>query len=137
MNNPITVQANITAPVEKVWDYFNNPKHIIHWNAAQESWHCPAAKNEVTVGGSFSYTMATRDGRMQFDFIGVYDEVVLLQKLAITLGDDRKMLVTFTINGTTTTITEIFEPENENPIELQQQGWQAILDNFKSYVETN
>ena len=45
------------------------------------------------------------------------------------------MLVTFEMTDATTIITEKFEPEKENPVEMQQAGWQMILDNFKSYVE--
>ncbi|CCI86446.1 hypothetical protein [Lactobacillus gigeriorum] len=32
-------------------------------------------------------------------------------------------------------IKEKFDPKKENPIEIQRQGWQAILNHFKEYVE--
>ena len=81
--------------------------------------------------------MAAKDGSFGFDFGGVYDEVVLHQKIAYTLGDNRKVDITFSSNGNETEVVESFEAETENSVELQRGGWQAILDNFKKYVEAN
>jgi len=131
----ITVQANIQAPVEKVWKYFTNPLHIVNWNFAMSEWHCPSATNHLEVGGEFHYTMAARDNSMSFDFWGTYQKIEKEKNIEILLGDGRSMLVTFEMTDATTIITEKFEPENENPVEMQQTGWQMILDNFKSYVE--
>jgi len=131
----ITVQANIQAPVEKVWKYFTNPLHIVNWNFAMSEWHCPSATNQLEVGGEFHYTMAARDNSMSFDFWGTYQKIEKEKNIDILLGDGRSMLVTFEMTDATTIITEKFEPENENPVEMQQTGWQMILDNFKSYVE--
>jgi uncharacterized protein YndB with AHSA1/START domain len=131
----ITVQANIQAPVEKVWEYFTNPQHVINWNFAMPEWHCPSATNQLEVGGEFHYTMAARDNSMSFDFWGTYQKIEKEKNIEILLGDGRSMLVTFEMTDATTIITEKFEPENENPVEMQQTGWQMILDNFKSYVE--
>jgi len=131
----ITVQANIQAPVEKVWKYFTNPLHIVNWNFAMSEWHCPSATNQLEVGGEFHYTMAARDNSMSFDFWGTYQKIEKEKNIEILLGDGRSMLVTFEMTDATTIITEKFEPENENPVEMQQTGWQMILDNFKSYVE--
>jgi uncharacterized protein YndB with AHSA1/START domain len=81
--------------------------------------------------------MAAKDGSMEFDFAGVYDEVVTHQKIAYTMSDGRRVEITFSSNGDETKVVEKFEAEAENPIEMQQGGWQAILDNFKKYVESN
>jgi uncharacterized protein YndB with AHSA1/START domain len=131
----ITVQSNIKAPVQKVWEFFTNPQHVINWNFAMPEWHCPSATNQLEVGGEFHYTMAARDNSMSFDFWGTYQKIEKEKNIQILLGDGRSMLVTFEMTDATTIITEKFEPENENPVEMQQTGWQMILDNFKSYVE--
>ena len=131
----ITVQSNIQAPVQKVWDSFTNPQHVINWNFAMPEWHCPSATNQLEVGGEFHYTMAARDNSMSFDFWGTYKKIEIEKNIEILLGDGRKMKVTFESSDTGTIVTEEFEPEQENPEEMQQAGWQMILDNFKNYIE--
>jgi uncharacterized protein YndB with AHSA1/START domain len=131
----ITVQSNIQAPIQKVWDFFTNPQHVINWNFAMPEWHCPSATNQLEVGGEFHYTMSARDNSMSFDFWGTYQKIEKEKNIEILLGDGRSMLVTFEMTDATTIVTEKFEPENENPVEMQQAGWQMILDNFKRYVE--
>ena len=131
----ITVQSNIQAPVQKVWEYFTNPQHVINWNFAMPEWHCPSATNQLEVGGEFHYTMSARDNSMSFDFWGTYQKIEKEKNIQILLGDGRSMLVTFEMTDISTIITEKFEPEKENPVELQEAGWQIILDNFKRYIE--
>lgn len=133
----ITVKATIEAPVAKVWDGWNNPEHITQWCSANDEWHTPWAKNDLRVGGSFTSRMEARDGSMGFDFGGVYDAVNLQQYIAYTMGDGRKVNIKFIANGNSTEVIESFDPETENPREMQQAGWQAILDNFKKYIETH
>jgi uncharacterized protein YndB with AHSA1/START domain len=134
-NIAITVSAIIDAPVKKVWKYWADPKHIIHWNNASPDWHTPRAENDLRVGGRFLSRMEARDGSIGFDFSGKYTKIEQQKLIELTLGDDRKVQVRFDANGNKTTVTEVFEAEHENPVELQQAGWQAILDNFKKYVE--
>jgi uncharacterized protein YndB with AHSA1/START domain len=131
----ITVRANINVPVEKVWNYWTDPKHIVHWNNASEDWYTPRAENDLRVGGKFSARMEARDGSDGFDFAGEYDSVVLLKQIRYTMGDGRTVRVTFDSDGETTRVTEIIETESHNPLDIQQKGWQAILNNFKRYVE--
>ncbi len=133
----ITIAATINAPVEKVWSFWTSPEHITQWNHASDDWHTTSATNDLRVGGAFTSHMAAKDGSFGFDFGGVYDEVVTHQKIAYTLGDDRKVEITFSSNGNETEVVESFEAEIENAVELQRGGWQAILDNFKKYVEAN
>lgn len=133
----ITVEATINAPVEKVWKLWNEPQHITKWCAASDDWHAPKADNDVRVGGKFSTTMAAKDGSFSFDFGGVYTKVENNKVIEYTMGDDRKVWITFSDNGNSTKIVEIFEAESQNPIEMQQGGWQAILNNFKKYTEAN
>lgn len=131
----ITVTAAVNAPVDKVWDCFTLPEHITQWNFAIPEWHCPSATNDLRTGGRFSFRMEARDGSMGFDFSGVYTEVRTGQHIAYTMDDDRKATVDFTSGSGGTAVTTRFEAESQNPIEMQQGGWQAILDNFKRYAE--
>ena len=133
----LTVTATINAPVAKVWEYWTLPEHITQWCFASDDWHAPKATNDVSVGGNFSTTMAAKDGSFSFDFGGVYTEVRDNEVIAYTMGDGRVARVIFTANGNTTDIAETFEAETINPAEMQQGGWQAILNNFKKYVEAN
>ena len=131
----ITVETTAHAPIEKVWQAWTNPEDIMGWNFASDDWHTPHAINDLRVGGSFSSTMAAKDGSFSFDFGGIYDEVVLHKVISYSLADGRRVKILFTDNGDETLISETFDAENENPVEMQQAGWQAILNNFKKYVE--
>lgn len=133
----IIVESPINEPVEKVWEAYTNPKHIVKWNYASPDWKCPRAENDVREGGGFSSRMEAKDGSAGFDFTGTYTHVVPLEKIAYTMGDGRMATVEFVPIGNSTHLKISFDPEHENPIELQQQGWQAILMNFKEYVENN
>ncbi len=133
----ITVNAIISSDVKKVWDYYTSPKHITKWNFASDDWHCPAAETDLRVGGKMQSRMEAKDGSFGFDFIVVLDEVVAYKSLAYTMEDGRKATITFEQNQDKTDVEVTFDAENENPIELQRGGWQAILNNFKSYAETN
>ncbi len=133
----INVEATIKAPVEKVWQFWTLPEHITKWNNASPDWHTPKAENDLRVGGKFLSRMEAKDGSMGFDFWGIYDAVKTNELLESTLGDGRKLKVIFTANGNETKVVENFEPESENPVEMQRGGWQGILDNFKKYVEEN
>lgn len=131
----ITVESIIDAPVEKVWEYWTRLQHITKWNNASDDWHTPRAENDLRVGGSFVSRMEAKDGSMGFDFGGTYDAVKPNEYIEYTIADGRKVKVNFTSTGNKTIVVENFEAEDENPIELQRGGWQAILDNFKKYTE--
>jgi len=131
----ITVKIIVDAPVEKVWEYWTEPEHIKKWNNASEDWHTPFAENNLSVGGKFLSRMEAKDGSFGFDFWDIYDEVKLYEVIDYTLGDERKVKITFDRGENYTEVTESFEAESINSIELQQAGWQAILDNFKKYTE--
>jgi uncharacterized protein YndB with AHSA1/START domain len=132
----IKIEALVNAPVEKVWDTFNNPEHVTKWNHASDDWHSPRAENDLRVGGKFNYRMEAKDGSGGFDFEGVYTEVVLNEKISYEMSDGRKVDVVFENLGEQTKIATAFDPEAQNPAEFQKQGWQAILDNFKKYTES-
>lgn len=131
----ITVENTINAPVEKVWETWTKPEHITQWCNASDDWHAPKAENDVRVGGSFNTRMEAKDGSFGFDFGGVYDAVRNNEYIEYTMGDGRKVQISFTPQGNETKLVESFEAESENPIEMQKGGWQAILNNFKKYTE--
>ncbi len=131
----ITVTACVKGNIEKVWDCWNNPTHITKWCQASSDWHAPHAEVDLRKGGSFKTTMASKDGCNSFDFVGVYDQINHLKSINYTIGDGRKVYITFNQIGDSIEIAETFEPENIHSAELQQAGWQAILDSFKNYVE--
>ena len=133
----ITVENTIDAPVAKVWKFWTKPEHIIKWCNASDDWHTPRAENDLKVGGKFTSRMEAKDGSMGFDFGGVYDAVRTNEYIEYTLGDDRKVKINFSAQGNKTKVVESFEAENTHSIEMQQGGWQAILDNFKKYTEAN
>jgi uncharacterized protein YndB with AHSA1/START domain len=132
----ITVEATVKAPLEKVWKCWTEPEHVKQWNNANDEWHTPSAQNDLRKGGSFVYRMEAKDQSFGFDFGGTYDEVREHKQIAFTIGDGRKVNVDFSSNNNSETkVTETFEAESQNPIEMQRGGWQAILDNFKKYTE--
>ncbi|MEY2639783.1 MAG: hypothetical protein RIR90_1265 [Bacteroidota bacterium] len=137
MTTLISVEVTINANVETVWEKFTKPEHIVQWNAASADWHTPSASNDLTPGGRFNYRMEARDGSMGFDLGGVYEVVITNDRLRYRLDDNRlvHVLMVPEADNTQTRLVEMFETETQNPPELQKQGWQAILNNFKQYVE--
>ncbi|MES2621730.1 MAG: SRPBCC family protein [Bacteroidota bacterium] len=133
----ITVEAVVNAPVEKVWKAWTSPEDIVKWNTASDDWHTTRADNDLRVGGKFTSRMEAKDGSVGFDFWGTHNEIKPNEMISSAMGDGRKMRVTFIPEGGSTKVVETFEAENENTIELQEGGWQAILNNFKKYVEAN
>lgn len=131
----ITVSSEINAPVDKVWKAWTTPEDIMQWNYASDDWHCPAATIDLTSGGKLSATMAAKDGSFSFDFWAVYDEIKNHEHIYATMGDGRTWKTYFKATGDKTIITERFEAEGQNTLELQQGGWQAILNNFKKHTE--
>ena len=132
----ITVSVEVRAPLETVWRKWTSPEDVKAWNSASDDWHTPAAENYLRPGGTFCYRMAAKDGGFGFDFSGTYDEVSPGSRIAYTLGDGRKVSVTFGPIEDGVRIIETFDAEASNPLSLQQAGWQAILDRFKRYAES-
>lgn len=133
----ITVGTTISANKEKVWDYWTIPEHITKWNFADPSWQCPRAENDLRVGGKYFARMEAKDGSFGFDFEAVYDEIVDQSKITYTMSDGRQATTIFeTIDGNKTKVITTFDPDKQNPLEMQKGGWQAIINNFKEYVET-
>lgn len=131
----IMVQTTVNAPLAATWESWTTPEDIIKWNAASEDWHTTKAENYPKTGGHFSSRMEAKDGSMGFDFEGVYDLVVDQKLIEYSMPDGRKVSITFETDGNTTTVVETFDAENTHPVDMQQMGWQAIMDNFKKHTE--
>lgn len=132
----ITVSTLINADLNTTWNTYTEPEHIVHWNFASEDWCCPKAENDLQVGGVYFGRMEAKDGSFGFDFKAIYEAVIPQEKLSYKMEDGRRAHILFSpkTNGIEVSIT--FDAETENPIELQQNGWQAILNQFKRYTES-
>lgn len=131
----IKVETIVPAPVEQVWNAFTTPTDIVHWNFASDDWHCPSAEVDLRVGGVHKARMEAKDGSFGFEFEGVYEEVTQHSAITLAMCDGRKARTTFEPVGSSTRVATEFDAETENSIEMQRDGWQAILDNFRRHVE--
>jgi uncharacterized protein YndB with AHSA1/START domain len=136
-STPITVETTVDAPIDAVWACWTEPEHIMQWNSASDDWHTPSATNDLREGGTFTSRMEAKDGSVGFDFGGTYTKVMEYKQIDYTMDDGRKVSVTFDGHGGHTHITETFDPESENSVEMQRAGWQSILDNFKKHAESH
>lgn len=134
----ITIEANVKAPVEKVYNVWTSPADIVKWSTPSPEWHTPRAEHDLSEGGKFNYRMEAKDGSFGFDFGGVFDTLKKNELIEYTIGDGRKVEIHFNKKGANEThIVQTFEAEGQNPVEMQRAGWQAILDSFKNYTENN
>ena len=131
----IKVEVLVDATLSNAWECWTSPDHITRWYAASDDWHTPRATNDVKVGGSFNFRMEARNTSAGFDFLGSYTAVSPQEHLHCLLGDGRHVDIRFLPEANQVRIVEEFETEATNPPEIQRKGWQAILDNFKKYVE--
>lgn len=136
MNAPkITISTTASAPLERVWRAFTTPTDITQWNFASDDWCCPHAFADLRVGGAYKVRMEAKDGSFGFDLEAHYEEVDPLKAVTLVLSDGRKARTTFEVSGSGTKVTTQFDAENQNPVEMQRDGWQAILENFRRHVE--
>jgi len=130
----ITVECAVNAPLAKVWKAYTTPEDIVQWNAASDDWHTTKATVDLRAGGEFSSRMEAKDGSFGFDFAGVYTTVIPEALVEYAFGD-RNCAVEFVPNGDAVTVRVSFDPETQNPVERQREGWMAILTNFAKYIE--
>lgn len=131
----IKISSTIGSGIEKVWECWVLPEHITQWNFASDDWCCPKAENDLRVGGRYLARMEAKDGSFGFDFEAIYDEVEPMKKISYVMTDGRRAITNFESLGNEVKLTTEFDSEDQNPIDMQRDGWQAILDNFKKYVE--
>ena len=130
----ITVEAVVNAPIAKVWTAYTSPEDIKQWNAASDDWHTTTSTVDLRVGGAFTSRMEAQDGSFGFDFAGTYTKIVRHELLEFSFGD-RACVVEFVSGASGVTLRVTFDAESENPVDMQRQGWQAILNNFAKYAE--
>lgn len=135
-NNAITIETVVNAPIDRVWECWNAPSHIVKWAFAQDDWEAPEAENDLRIGGTFKIVMAAKDKSSSFDFTGTYVAVKQNEFIEYDMDDGRHVKIVFVETPEGVKVIETFDPENENSEELQRSGWQAILDNFKKYAES-
>lgn len=133
----ITVEVNVNADCQKTWNCYTQPEHITQWNFAADTWCCPRAENDLKAGGKYYARMEAKDGSFGFDFEATYDEVINEKKIAYTISDGRQATTLFEHKNGTTRVIITFDAENTNPVDMQRDGWLAILNSFKRYTETN
>jgi len=132
----ITVETVVNAPLRQVWDAWNDPAAIVRWNAASDDWHTTRSTVDLREGGMFTSRMEAKDGSAGFDFGGTYTRIVPRQRIDYVLGDGREVEVRFEERADGVVVTNTFDAETTNSPELQRQGWQAILDSFGRYVDS-
>jgi uncharacterized protein YndB with AHSA1/START domain len=136
----ITIKLSINAKKQKVWDYYTKPVHITKWNFANSNWHCPSAKNDMQIGGKYQARMEAKDKSFGFNFEAIYTKINQGNNFTYVMADQREVNVHFNqdpINSNLTNLIVEFDAEQQNSIEVQREGWQSILNNFKNYVENN
>ncbi|MGJ5642014.1 SRPBCC domain-containing protein [Formosa sp. S-31] len=131
----ITIQSLISGDKKNIWNYYTAPEHIINWNFASPDWCCPYAENDLKIGGTYKARMEAKDGSQGFDFICTYRKLIPEESFCYVMENSREVTVDFHRVDKQTQVTITFDPETEHDLELQRQGWQAILNNFKSYAE--
>lgn len=133
----ISVQTIINAPIAKVWELWTLPKHIVKWNYPSEDWQTTAAENDLKINGKFKYSMQAKDESVAFDFEGMYTDVKVFSLIEYKLFDNRTGTIRFEENNSSVKLTELFEPNSQDSEDMQKEWCQAVIDNFKSYVELN
>lgn len=133
----ITIEATVNTNIQTAWNSYTQPEHITQWNFADDSWHCPSAENDLKVGGKMKSRMEAKDGSFRFDFEGIYDVVEDKKRLVYHLEDGRVVETIFADQGNSVLVTTTFDAETQNPIEMQRDGWQAILNNYKKHTENS
>lgn len=134
-SDSISIQALVSVSPSNAWDYYTKPEHIVNWNFASDDWQCPSASNDMRVGGKYIARMEAKDGSWGFDFELIYNAITPGESFTYTMEDGREVQVTFRNHEQKTEVTVTFDPETQNPVEMQRGGWQAILDNYKKYAE--
>lgn len=133
----VKVEVEVSQTIDRVWQFWVEPSHIKKWNFAAESWECPEASNNLEVNGRFKVRMSAKDKSSGFDFEGTYTNIEKFKLIEYKMDDGREVRIEFEDLGSFVRVSEFFDPETVNSIDIQKQGWQAILDNFKKYCEGN
>ena len=136
MAHMITFEGDISASRQHVYDAFLAPEGLRQWHRASDDWSTPHAETDPQVGGRFNIGYGDPTGEHSFDFTGSYTELDRPNRIAYTIDDGRKVEVVFTDAGEGRThVTWSFEPESDNPEEMQEMGWANQLTSLRRYLE--
>jgi uncharacterized protein YndB with AHSA1/START domain len=133
--NKVVIDVEIKGDMNDIWSKWSEASHIKNWYFASLDWHVPYVEQSFEVGKTFLYRMEAKDGSMGFDFTGRFKEIDVNKSIIYVLEDNRQVVTTFSVNDCNILLVQEFEVEDELSSEMQKQGWQAILNQFKSYVE--
>jgi uncharacterized protein YndB with AHSA1/START domain len=131
----ISIKVDVNANIDKVWKLWTTAADIMQWNNPTNEWHSPRVEIDLKNQGNFFFRMETKDGSVGFDHAGKYDIIIKNELIQYTGTDGRESSIRFTDNGTYTNISETFVPEDETPLDIQQNFVLSILNNFKKYAE--
>lgn len=135
LDQPIAIETFVPVSPQAAWDAYTDPAAITQWNFASPDWCCPSADVDLRQGGRHVARMEARDGSMGFDFGGTYEAVEAPSSLVLKLDDGRVARTTFSAEEGGTRVRTVFDPESMNPVEMQRDGWQSILDNYANHVK--
>ena len=112
------------------------PEHLVQWFRASEGWTTPFAEADARPGGKYRIGFASPDGKDDFVFEGVYNEIVEPERLVFTIGDGRRVLVTFAEFERKTKLVLRLALETTSSEEQQREGWTAGLVHLGEYLAT-
>jgi uncharacterized protein YndB with AHSA1/START domain len=142
-NRTLTLQRNIPAPLESVWDAWTQPEHIAQW-WGPKGMQVNIAKHDLRIGGQWRYTMEMQDGNI-FVSDGTYADIETHKKL-VSSADFRPMTigvvleVLFKEDGKNTNLE--FHVQHPTMAYRKQQegmgfykGWDAAFDRLENYLK--
>ena len=128
----LSVEKNICAPIEKVFDAWLNPEMLTQFILPMPGMPQPTVENEAKQGGSFAIVMHV--GENKIPHTGEYLEISRPNKLVFS------WVSPFSIDGSTVTIEFIEVDENTTNVKLthdkfideetradHEGGWTNIL----------
>ena len=130
----IAAETIVNAPIAKVWDAYTSPEDIKQWNTASQDWHTTQASVDLRVGGAFSSRMEAKDGSLGFDFAGTYTQIVQHKLIEYSMGE-RSVIAEFIPDEKGVVVRVTFDAESTHSTDQQRDGWQSILNSFRSYVQ--
>lgn len=131
----ISVNITIHQSLEFVWDTWNDENQMKYWLFLSDDYEITNPKNDLRIGGGYSYLMKSKEGGFDFEYKATYKQIELKKFIAFTLSDSRRVEVAFFEVEDVVHIEIRFEAVREQDLDVQLQGWQKLLFNFKNHIE--
>lgn len=139
MPSNITFEINVAAPIDSVWNTFNEPNEILKWDKS-EDWYTTSASNDLTVGGKLLQHMESKNGDTGFDVVATYTKIEHNKLIEFRMDDgrmfDRIVKVEFFETFEGVKMRQTFQAESAIPLNQQLSEWQSVLNRFAQYVES-